>query len=128
MYDDWLRLVKKRWISASGLLVMIILSHGARAAASLRTFRSTERLFPLPHSSSASMTKTRACFGRLWMKSRKRVLHRLGCQIWVGAKTVCDNAPKRGEDPGECVDESRKDVLGLTQIRVIPLAEKRSSE
>jgi len=58
----------------------------------------------------------------------ERVLHRLGCQIWVGAKTVCDNAPKRGEDSGECVDESRKDILGIVQIRVVPPAEKGSSE
>ena len=33
---------------------------------------------------------------------------------------------ERGQDSGEFVDEGRKDIPGLAQIRVIPLAEKGS--
>jgi hypothetical protein len=63
------------------------------------------------------------------MKSRKRESFiDSGCQVWVVAKTVCHNASKRGEDSGEFVDESRKDISGLAQIRVIPPAEKGSSK
>ena len=41
---------------------------------------------------------------------------------------LCNGASKRGEDFGEFGDESRKDVSELAHIRVIPLAEKCSSE
>ena len=39
-----------------------------------------------------------------------------------------DNGPKRGEDYGEFVNESRKDIYGPAQIGVVPPAEKGSSE
>ena len=28
-------------------------------------------------------------------------LHRFWCQVWVAAKALCHNSPKRGEDSGE---------------------------
>src|SRR5258706_11512521 len=74
-YDGWVRVSKKRWISTSVLLVMMTFSHGACAAALVKIFRRRGQLLALPHSSSASMTKTRVCSGwrgREWMKSRKR--------------------------------------------------------
>src|SRR5258706_9162744 len=43
-YDGWVRVSKKRWISTSGLLVMIILSHGACAVALVRTSKRRGRL------------------------------------------------------------------------------------
>src|SRR5258706_12197013 len=43
-YDDRERAWKKRWISASGLLVIITLSHGAYSDASVRAFRRAGRL------------------------------------------------------------------------------------
>src|SRR5258708_270993 len=58
----------------------------------------------------------------------ERILHRLWCQVWVVAETVCHNGSKRGENSREFVDESRKDIRELAQIRVIPPAEERSSE
>ena len=74
-YNDWVRVSKKHWISTSVLLVTMIFSHGACAAALVRTFRRCGWLWALPHSSSASMTKTRVCSGwrgREQMKSIKR--------------------------------------------------------
>src|SRR5258706_8206986 len=74
-YDGCVREPKKHWISTSVLLVMMIFSHEACAAALVRTFRRCGRLLVLPHLSSASMTKTRVCSGwrgRERMKSRKR--------------------------------------------------------
>jgi len=53
----------------------------------------------------------------------ERVVHRLGCQIWVGAKMVCDNAPKRGKTPAILLMRSE----GYSWARlnwVIPLTEK----
>jgi len=38
------------------------------------------------------------------------VLHRLWRQVWVVTKALCHNASKMGEDHGEFVDESRKDI------------------
>jgi hypothetical protein len=58
----------------------------------------------------------------------ERVFHRLWCQVWVVTKTFRYNGSKRGEDSGEFVDESRKDISGLAQIRVISPAEKCSSK
>src|SRR5882757_4001152 len=43
-YADWMRVSKKCWISTSVLLVMMIFSHEACAAALVRTFRRRERL------------------------------------------------------------------------------------
>src|SRR6267154_6398658 len=43
-YDDWVRVSKKCWISTSVLLVMMIFSHEACTAASVRTFRRRGRL------------------------------------------------------------------------------------
>jgi len=43
-------------------------------------------------------------------------------------KVFCYNGPKWGEMYGEFVDESGEDVYGLTQIQVVPPAEKRSSK
>ena len=58
----------------------------------------------------------------------KGVLHRLRCQVWVVAKRLCHDAPKGGEDYGKFVNEGRKDISGLAQIRVVPPAEKRSTK
>src|SRR5882757_8621857 len=63
-YDGSVRVPKKHWISTSVLLVMMIFSHEACAAALVRTFRRHGRVLALPHLSSASMTKTRVCSGR----------------------------------------------------------------
>ena len=41
-------------------------------------------------------------------------------------KIFCDNPSERGEEYRESADESRKDISGLSQLLVIPLAEKRS--
>src|SRR5258706_2639670 len=58
----------------------------------------------------------------------ERIFHRSRCQIWVAAKTVCHDPSKRGEDFSEFGDESRKNVSEFAHIRVISLAEKRSSK
>ena len=58
----------------------------------------------------------------------ERAFHRLRSKVWVVAKASCYNGSKRGEEYGEFVDESRKDVYGFAQIRVVPPAEKRSSK
>ena len=60
--------------------------------------------------------------------NEERAFHRLWSKIWVVAKVFCYNGSKRGEEYGEFVDESGEDVYGLAQIRVVPPAEKRSSE
>src|SRR6267154_6600057 len=54
--------------------------------------------------------------------------HRLRSQVWVVTKAFCYNCSKRGEDYGEFVDESWKDIHGFAQIRVVSPAEKRSSK
>ena len=54
--------------------------------------------------------------------------HRLRSKIWVVTKVFCYNGLKRGEEYGEFVDESGKDVYRLAQIQVVPPAEKCSSE
>jgi len=74
-YDGLVRVPKKRWISTSALLVMMIFSHEACAAELVRAFRRRGRLLASPHLSSASMTRTKVCSGwrgREHMKSRKR--------------------------------------------------------
>ena len=43
-------------------------------------------------------------------------------------KVFCYNSSKGGKEYGEFVDESRKDVYRLAQIRVVPPAEKGSSK
>src|SRR5258706_4510704 len=43
-YDDWVRAPKKRWISTSVLLVMMVFSHEARATALVRALRRRWRL------------------------------------------------------------------------------------
>src|SRR5258708_29843392 len=58
----------------------------------------------------------------------EKILPQLRCQVWVIAQTVCHNLSKRREYPREFVDESWKDISGLAQVRVIPLAEKGSSK
>ncbi len=58
----------------------------------------------------------------------ERAFHRLRSKVWVLAKVFCNNGLKRGEECGEFVDESGKDVYGLAQIQVVPPAEKCSSE
>ena len=59
---------------------------------------------------------------------KERTFHRLWGQVWVVTKVPCYNGSKRREDYGKFVDESRKDILGLAQIRVVPPAEKGSSK
>src|SRR5260221_2896661 len=58
----------------------------------------------------------------------ERILHRLWCQVWVIAKTVCYDLSKWREYPRKFVDESWKDISRLAQVRVIPPAEKCSSK
>ena len=58
----------------------------------------------------------------------ERAFHRLRSKVWVVAKVFCYNGSKRGEQYGEFVDESRKEVSGLAQIRVVPPAEEGSSK
>ena len=43
-------------------------------------------------------------------------------------KTLCYNGSERGEYHREFVDECQEDVHGLTQIQVVPPAEKGSSK
>ena len=54
--------------------------------------------------------------------------HRLWSEVWVVVKAFCYDGSKGGEDRGKFVDESREDVDGLAQNRVIPPAEKGSSK
>src|SRR5258706_11161654 len=50
--------------------------------------------------------------------------HRLRSKVWVIAKVICYNGSKRREEYCEFVNECRKDVHGVAQIRVVPPAEK----
>jgi len=59
---------------------------------------------------------------------KERAFHRLWSEVWVITKVLCYNCSKRWEDDGEFVDESRKDVHGLAQVRVVPPAEKSRSK
>ena len=58
----------------------------------------------------------------------KRAIHRLWSEVRVVTQTLCYKCSKRGDDHGEFVDESRKDVDGFAQIRVVSPAEKGSSK
>ncbi len=58
----------------------------------------------------------------------ERTFHRLRSEVWVVMKVLCYNGSKQRKEYGEFVDESRKDVSGLAQIQVVPLAEKGSSK
>ena len=58
----------------------------------------------------------------------ERAFHRFWSKVWVVTKVLCYNGSKRGKEHGEFVDESGKDVFGLAQIPVVPLAEKRTSK
>ena len=58
----------------------------------------------------------------------ERAFHRPRGKVWVVAKVFCYNGSKRGEEYGEFVDESGKDIYGLAQIWVVPTAEKRPSK
>ena len=58
----------------------------------------------------------------------KGAFHGLRSKLWVLAKVFCHNGLKRGEVYSEFMDESGEDVYGLTQIQVVPLAEKGSSK
>ena len=58
----------------------------------------------------------------------KRAIDQPWSEVWVVMEMLCYNGSKRRDDHGEFVDESRKDVYGLAQIRVVSLAEKGSSK
>ncbi len=58
----------------------------------------------------------------------ERAFHQLRSEVRVIVKVLCYNGSKGGKEYGKFVDESRKDVPGLTQIRVVPLAEKGTSK
>ena len=58
----------------------------------------------------------------------ERTFHGVRSKAWVVAKMFRHNGSKRGEEYGEFVDESGKDVYGLVQIRVTPPAEKSTSK
>jgi len=60
--------------------------------------------------------------------NEERTFHRLWSKVWVVAKVFCYNGSKRREKNCEFVDESRKDVHWIAQIRVVPLAEKGTSK
>ena len=60
--------------------------------------------------------------------NEERAFHRLQSEVWIVAKVFCYNGSKRGKEYGKFVDESRKDVHGIAQIRVVPPAEKGSSK
>ena len=60
--------------------------------------------------------------------NKERAFHRLRSKVRVVSKVFCYNGSKRGEEYGEFVDESGKDVYRLAQIWVVPPAEKRSSK
>ena len=55
-------------------------------------------------------------------------LHQFWCQVWVAVKAFCHNPSKRGEDSGEFVDESQKDISWFAQIQIIPSAEEGPSK
>src|SRR5258706_3423923 len=57
-----------------------------------------------------------------------RGFHRIWGQVWVFSKAFCHNASKGREDDGEFIDESRKDIFGFAQVRVIPPAEEGPSK
>ena len=59
---------------------------------------------------------------------QERTVHRLRSEVWVVAEVFCYNGSKGGKEYGKFVDESRKDVYGLAQIRIVPSAEKGSSK
>ena len=54
--------------------------------------------------------------------------YRLQGEVWVIAKVFRYNGSKGRKEYGKFVDESRKDIYGLAQIRVVPPAEKGSSK
>src|SRR5258706_15988639 len=54
----------------------------------------------------------------------ERAFHRLRSEVWVVAKVFCCNGSKGGKEYGEFVDESRKDVYRIPQIRTLPPTEK----
>src|SRR5258706_5887237 len=58
----------------------------------------------------------------------ERAFHRLRSEAWVVVEVFCYNGSKGLKEYCEGVDESRKDVYGLVQIRVVPPAEKGSSK
>src|SRR5258706_2187204 len=58
----------------------------------------------------------------------ERAFHRFWSEVWVVVKVFCYNCSKGGEEYSKFVDESRIDVSGLAQIRVVPPAEKGSSK
>src|SRR5258706_13721896 len=55
-------------------------------------------------------------------------LHRLWTQVWIVTKTIYYDGSKGGEDSGEFVDEGRKNISVLAQIRVFPPTEECSSK
>ena len=58
----------------------------------------------------------------------ERAFHQLWSKFWVVTKVFCHNGLKGGDVHSEFVDESQKDVDGLAQNQVIPLAEKGTSK
>jgi len=100
--DEWVGASKKRWMSTSGLLVIIILSHCTCAAALVRAFRMPGRLWSLPHlSDESAILEVRKVADDI---KEGRALHRFWCEVWVVSKTLCHNAWKRGEYYCELVD------------------------
>ena len=59
---------------------------------------------------------------------KNRAFHRLWSKVWVVAKVFCYNGSERREENCKFVDESRKDVHVVAQIRVVSPAEKGSSK
>ena len=57
-----------------------------------------------------------------------RAIHRPWSEVRVVTQMLCYNGSKSGDDHGEFVDASWKDIYGFTQIRVVSPAEKGSSK
>ena len=46
----------------------------------------------------------------------ERALHRFWSWVWVATEVFCYNCSKQGENYGEFVNESRKDVMGSLEL------------
>src|SRR5258706_5471569 len=119
-HDGWVIVPKKHWTSTSVLLVMMIFSHEACAAALVRTFRRRGRLLALPHSSSASTTKTRmrsGWQGRERRKSRKREpFNDSGVRLGISQRGFVTMAQKGGNIMASLWMKVGRMFMGLLQF------------
>ena len=118
-------------ISISALLVMIILSHRADAAAPVTaqdrwTTGSAATFIKCVDDKDEGMYGGAKIFGDELRE--ESVVYCAWRRVWVVTKTFRNNAPKRGEGSCKSVDESRQDISVVVQALVIPLAEKGPSK